>query len=86
MNGRRDVRLVSVLILFGLSLFALASLCFGSVIDTPLNLLSSAALLTIITLLVFWLTSIWFAQPNDADSVCWEALHQSLVVWKLALV
>ncbi|MFN3420220.1 MAG: hypothetical protein ACK40X_00665 [Armatimonadota bacterium] len=85
MDGRKDVRLASVLILFGLSLFALASLCFGLVIDTPLNLLAFAALLTTITLLVFWLTSIWFAQPNDADSACWEALHQSLVVWRQAL-
>lgn len=81
----KDARFASVLILFGLSLFALASLCLGVALDTSPNLLASAALLTVVTLLAFWLSSIWFAQPNDADSVCWEALHQSLVAWRSAL-
>ncbi|MCS7186911.1 MAG: hypothetical protein N3B10_09940 [Armatimonadetes bacterium] len=81
----KDARLASVLVLFGLSLLALASLCLGVVLDTSLNLLVSAALLTAITLLSFWLSSIWLAQPNDVDSVCWEALHQSLVSWRQAV-
>lgn len=84
-GGSKDNRLASVLILFGLSLLALASLCLGVALDTYSNLLASAAFLTAITLLAFWLSSIWFVQPNDADSVCWEALHQSLVAWRQAL-
>ncbi len=81
----RDVGLVSALVLFGLSLLASASLCLGVVLDTSLELLTSAALLTAITSLAFWLSSIWFAQPKDSESFCWEALHQSLVAWRAAL-
>jgi len=82
---KKDARLASVLLLFGLSLFALSSLCFGVALDADTGLIASAALLTAITSLAFWLSSIWFAQPNDDDSVCWEALHQSLVAWRQAL-
>jgi len=85
LGERQNARFAAVLILFGLSLFSLAALCFGFALNSPLMHLSVAGLLALITSLTFWLVSVWFAQINDEDSVCWEALHQSLIAWRQAI-
>ncbi len=82
MSGQQNVRFATVLVLFGLSLLALAALCFGFALNSPLMHLSIAGLLALVTSLTFWLVSVWFAQINDEDLVCWEALHQGLVAWR----
>ncbi len=85
MGETQKAKFAALLILFGLSLFALSAFCFGIVLAASPQLLSLSSLLTAITLLVFWLASIGFSQPNDAELVCWEALHQSLVAWRQAI-
>jgi len=85
LGGQQNARFATVLTLFGLSLFALVALCFGFALNSSPVHLSVAGLLALITSLTFWLVSIWFAQINDEDSVCWEALHQSLVAWRQAI-
>ncbi len=85
MSGQQNARFATVLVLFGLSLFALAALCFGFALNSPLMHLSIAGLLALVTSLTFWLVSVWFAQINDEDLVCWEALYQGLVAWRQAI-
>jgi len=84
LGGQQNARFAAVLILFGLSLFALAALCLGFALNSSTMHLSIAGLLALITSLTFWLVSVWFAQISDEDLVCWEALHQSLIAWRQA--
>ncbi|MCS7266030.1 MAG: hypothetical protein NZ805_14510 [Armatimonadetes bacterium] len=80
-TGGENTQLALVLALFGLSLLASFVLCFGIFVGIPLEF---TILLTAISSLAFWLTSIYFAYLNNADLICWEAIHQTLVVWRQA--
>jgi len=75
----------AVLISFWLSLLALSVLCLRFAFNWPpwlsIDWYIGGAL---ITSLFFWIVSIWCAQINDKDVVCWEALHQSLMAWRQA--